>query len=373
MFQEYNDVVRAALLRIHSCSVFSLSSGQATQASSAKSTNANISPAICIIESQRAFYVIQNYVPYTLWDAVVFSPALIEGAHAKPLFILYQILRAIKHCHSKCISVGDLRLTDIFIDTKLWVMLCQPSISRTFRFLDLPKQSPPEPKEQSIDLKHEDLPTLVQKWMYGEMSNFDYLMALNHLAGRRMGDPNHHPILPWVMDFTSADGGYRDLSMSKYRMNKGDAQLDLTYDASAPFMGQTDRHGDPLQIPHHVSDMLSDITYMVYRARRVPKSVLCQHVRSKWVPGEYPSTMERMQQWTPDECIPEFFTDPEIFYSIHDDLGDLEVPSWCTGPEDFVKKHMAILEGEYVSQRLHNWIDLTFGYKVGRNFYVCPS
>ena len=61
----------------------------------------------------------------------------------------------------------------------------------------------------------------------------------------------------------------------------GDAQLDLTYEASSPFMGHTDRHGDPLYIPHHVSDMISDITYMVYRARRMPKSVLCKHVRSK--------------------------------------------------------------------------------------------
>ena len=179
-----------------------------------------------------------------------------------------------------------------------------------------------------------------------------------------MGDPNHHPILPWVMDFTSADGGYRDLTMSKYRLNKGDAQLDLTFDTTSPFMGDTDKNGDPLQIPHHISDMLSDITYFVYKARRIGKSVLCKHVRSKWVPAEYPASMHRMQQWTPDECIPEYFTDPTIFSSIHEDLCDLELPAWCDGAEDFINKHMAVLESDYVSDKLHHWIDLTFGYKV---------
>lgn len=36
----------------------------------------------------------------------------------------------------------------------------------------------------------------------GRMSNFEYLMALNKFAGRQMHDPNLHPILPWIVDFT---------------------------------------------------------------------------------------------------------------------------------------------------------------------------
>ena len=189
---------------------------------------------------------------------------------------------------------------------------------------------------------------IVISWVKGEISNYSYLMALNYLAGRREGDPNFYPILPWITDFSgeSIEDGWRNFEQTKFRINKGDEQLDFTFDGP---------------VPHHITDILSDITYYVYQARKTPIPVLCQFVRSKYEPNEYPSSMQRLYQWTPDECIPEFYTDPTIFKSTHPDMPDLQIPKWASSPEDFIRKHAEALESNHVSANLHHWIDLTFG------------
>jgi len=62
---------------------------------------------------------------------------------------------------------------------------------------------------------------MTNKWVKGLVSNFDYLMFVNECCGRVLGHPNHHPVLPWIMDFSQPLGGWRDLTKSKFRINKG--------------------------------------------------------------------------------------------------------------------------------------------------------
>ena len=353
--------------------------------------HSNLAHLLAAFESRNAFYLIFPYQRFTLFDATVHSPAMFCDSVAKPLFVLYQLLQLLNHCHSKGITLGELGLKSVFIDTRLWVkvrpppsVFCCREISdgnRNAEALASEKISGEEygpsllaepdndatrssnlatastsnalslspskvssgvlSSSKSSDSSH--LPDLslseaTQKWRVGCLSNFDYLMVLNLHAGRSVGDPNNHPIFPWVMDFTHPDSGYRDLSKSKHRLNKGDEQLDFTFLSAQEELRRAAPDQDTL-VPHHISDISSDVTYYVYLARNTPKEVLCSRVRPRWVPEEYPASLEKMYIWTPDECIPEFFTDANLFRSIHPDLPDLALPTWCQSPEELIAMH----------------------------------
>jgi hypothetical protein len=207
-----------------------------------------------------------------------------------------------------------------------------------------------------------DVPLTVQ-WIEGKISNFEYIMAINAAAGRQLSDVQHHPVLPWVTNFSvdPTQGVYdasalRDLTKTKFRLSKGDRQLETTF-----------QHSEP---PHHVPEILAELTYTIYIARRAPMHVLQRVVRSYFVPEHYPHSMARMYEWSPDECIPEFYMDPSVFESIHKDVGlnDIELPEFAPTPSEFIRYHRSILESNHVSTHLHTWIDLTFGcFLTGQN------
>ena len=357
--------------------------------------HSNLAHLLAAVESKNAFYLVFPYQRFTLFDATVHSPAMFGDSVAKPLFVLYQLLQLLDHCHSKGITLGELGLKSVFVDTRLWVkvrpppsIFCSREITDNDRSktlavggeesggLGLPAEPHSDGNSSSLITGPSSVLTLsspskisgshpssstkagdtssafllpdlslseaTQKWRVGCLSNFDYLMILNLHAGRSAGDPNNHPIFPWVMDFTHPDGGYRDLAKSKHRLNKGDEQLDFTYLAAQEELKRAAPDQDTL-VPHHISDISSDVTYYVYLARKTPKEVLCSRVRPRWVPEEYPASLEKMYIWTPDECIPEFFTDASLFRSIHPDLPDLALPSWCQSPEEMIALHRRYL------------------------------
>lgn len=61
--------------------------------------------------------------------------------------------------------------------------------------------------------------SVTQRWVRGEISNFQYLMFLNTLAGRSYNDLMQYPVIPWiladydseVLDLTNP-ATFRDLS-----------------------------------------------------------------------------------------------------------------------------------------------------------------
>jgi hypothetical protein len=70
---------------------------------------------------------------------------------------------------------------------------------------------------------------------------------------------------------------------------------------------------------------------------------------------EWRSVTESSDEYS--ELIPEFYILPEIFMHV-------ELPAWAHGsPMEFVYTHRKALESPWVSERLHQWIDLIWGYK----------
>ncbi len=79
------------------------------------------------------------------------------------------------------------------------------------------------------------------------------------------------------------------------------------------------------------------------------------------------------------ELVPEFYYCPDFLVNINGlDLGErqdgikvdhVDLPPWAKGDaREFVRLSRAALESEYVSEHLHEWIDLIFGYKQrGKN------
>ncbi|CAL9209100.1 unnamed protein product [Musa hybrid cultivar] len=324
----------------------------------------NIFPVLGILEAPVYSYLLHPKAPYTLENVLKYSPTVLKSDwHIR--FLTYQILSALAYIHGLGFAHGNISPSSIHLNESLWAclniseMVClkEASHSASRKACCFAEECPCQEIYADFGLSTSmTWSTSFRRWWAGDLSNYEYLLLLNKLAGRRWGDHSFHMVMPWVIDFSvnpdeNSHVGWRDLTKSKWRLAKGDEQLDFTYSSS--------------EIPHHVSDeCLSELAVCSYKARRLPLSVLRSAVRSVYEPNEYPSSMQRLYQWTPDECIPEFYCDPRIFTSLHSEMSDLALPSWTTSPEDFISIHRDALESDRVSRQIHHWIDITFGYKL---------
>ncbi|CAN0329127.1 unnamed protein product, partial [Discosporangium mesarthrocarpum] len=107
-------------------------------------------------------------------------------------------------------------------------------------------------------------------WQAGRCTNFEYLMALNTLAGRSFNDITQYPVFPWVLsDYVSEDldldnpGVYRDLSKPMGAIGKARAaQFKERYEAVIEAAEETDKSPDPP--PFHYGTHYSCAGYILY-------------------------------------------------------------------------------------------------------------
>ncbi|MEQ2239137.1 Neurobeachin-like protein 2 [Ilyodon furcidens] len=224
---------------------------------------------------------------------------------------------------------------------------------------------------------------LTQRWVYREISNFEYLMQLNTIAGRTYNDLSQYPVFPWVLcDYTSPvldledPSVFRDLSKPIGVVNPRHAQnVKEKYESFEDPTGTIDK----FHYGTHYSNAAGVMHYMIRMEPFTTLHIQLQSGRFDVADRQFHSVSAAWQTRMESpadvkELIPEFFYFPEFLQNMNGfDLGRLQIsqdmvtdvvlPRWATSREDFIRKHRKALESEHVSSHLHEWIDLIFGCK----------
>ncbi|EFC42183.1 BEACH domain-containing protein [Naegleria gruberi] len=231
-----------------------------------------------------------------------------------------------------------------------------------------------QPIISNISLNDQGNMTL--KWQSGLISNFDYLLYLNFIADRSFNDLTQYPVFPWVIaDYTSKTldlnnpNTFRDLRkpIGALNPNRLEGFKQRYYDMPDPkFL-----YGTHYSTPGYV---------LYFLLRQAPEYMLkLQNGRFDAPDREFfsiQSTYNSVLSNTADlkELIPEFYqsTGSFLINSLNLDLGvrnngqrvnNVILPPWAKDEQEFVYKCRLALESDHVSQNLHHWIDLIFGYK----------
>ncbi|XP_054839943.1 WD repeat- and FYVE domain-containing protein 4 [Eublepharis macularius] len=241
--------------------------------------------------------------------------------------------------------------------------------------------------EESINIRRSTggEKTMLLKWQRREISNFEYLMYLNTLAGRTYSDLMQYPVFPWILadyhsqtlDLTNPCA-FRDLSkpMGAQTTKRKEKFIQRYKDVEKT-------EGSLSAQCHYCTHYSSAIIVASYLVRLEPfTQIYCSlqgggfdvadrmfhSLKSTW------DSASRQNMTDVRELTPEFFYLPEFltncnqveFGSLQDGtlLGDVQLPPWAEGnPHKFISLNRQALESDYVSSHLHHWINLIFGHK----------
>ncbi|XP_022098981.1 neurobeachin-like isoform X3 [Acanthaster planci] len=222
---------------------------------------------------------------------------------------------------------------------------------------------------------------MTQAWQRREITNFEYLMYLNTIAGRSYNDLNQYPIFPWVL--TNYDAEELDLTLpSNYRdLSKPVGALNPSRRAffQERYENWEDDKVPPFHFGTHYSTMAFTLNWLMRMEPYTTYFLNLQGGKFDHASRSFASvyiSWKNCQRDTSDvkELIPEFYYLPEMFINSNDytlgnmpddgaEVGDVVLPRWAKTAEEFVRINRLALESEFVSCQIHQWIDLIFGYK----------
>uniref|UniRef100_A0A2K6LBR4 Neutral sphingomyelinase activation associated factor n=1 Tax=Rhinopithecus bieti TaxID=61621 RepID=A0A2K6LBR4_RHIBE len=205
------------------------------------------------------------------------------------------------------------------------------------------------------------------QWQRGHLSNYQYLLHLNNLADRSCNDLSQYPGFPWTIhDYSSSEldlsnpGTFQDLSKPVGALNKEWLERLLT-------RYQEIHYSSPGYVLFYLVRIAPEYTLSLQNGRFDNADRMFNSIAETWK-----NCLDGAMDFK--ELIPEFYGDDVSFLvnSLKLDLGnrqggqmvdDVELPPWASSPKDFPQKSKDALESNYVSEHLHEWIDLIFGYK----------
>jgi len=250
------------------------------------------------------------------------------------------------------------------------------------------KRAPPQSIKQWPDraaqFLHEQLNRLTIGWVESRISNFDYLLHLNMLAGRSYNDTCQYPVMPWVLsnykseevpDLTDPDN-FRDLTKPMGALNPERLQ-----DFIERFNTFADPSIPPFMYGSHYSTNAGVVLHFLVRLH--PFAGLHRQLQ-----GGHFDVADRLFASVPrtwdmctgssaaevKELTPEWYCNPAFLKNTNnfklgttqdgDVLGDVVLPPWAKGsPEKFIEVMRNALESDICSSMLPDWIDLIFGRK----------
>lgn len=221
-------------------------------------------------------------------------------------------------------------------------------------------------------------------WKMGVMSNFDYLMELNLLAGRSVHDLCQYPVFPWILsDYTSDEldlndpASYRDLSKPMGA---------LLPERLEQYVERYETFDDPM-IPKfhygsHYSTAAGTALHFLVRVEPFRSLHVDMHDNRYDVPDRlftsvghsWESSYSSQDLGEVKELTSEFYYLPAMFENRGGvDLGTSQtgtkvdavaLPPWAkNSAHGFVRQMRQALESSITSANLHQWIDLVFGFK----------